>query len=417
MKDNQTANELGRRAFLQSAALAGGALAAASAGARADGETAMTKKRRFWIYGCGEKPGETAPAMRELGYDVVVGGAAGTVEAVRAAGMESWQCGGAFGAAESDTENLCLDITGKPQTWFGSGSPNSPALREKNLEAYRKMAAMEGVTGVLVDGCRFASPASGLMPFLTDFSAHSERRAAELGFDFGQMRRDVAALHAALTGNAAAGARRWPWLGSPAGAVEWLTGHPGVLEWLRFRRACATAHFRDIADVLHGAGKEMGVYIFTPAFAPLVGQSYADLAPFVDVFCPMIYRNYPDRPGIACLNWELTILPEELGLAGAPEEEAAMGLILGLTGLGRAVTSRRVRHIQNAVPPEAVGHETAMARAQLPADKELAPIIYIDDPQMGETADQVFGNGADGVAFFLFKENWKELTSPAFPAG
>ena len=64
--------------------------------------------------------------------------------------------------------------------------------------------------------------------------------------------------------------------------------------------------------------------------------------------------------------------------------------------------------------PEAVGHETAMARAQLPPDKELAPIVHIDDPQMAETADQVLTHGADGIAFFLFKEEWKRMTAPAF---
>jgi len=405
--------DVNRRRFLQTAAAAGMIAGAAANAQEAAPAAAPAKRRKYWIYGCGDQPEETAKAMREQGFDVVVGGDAKTVAAVRAAGMEAWQCGGAFGTAETDTENLAVDIEGKPQVWFGSGSPNSPAIRAKNLESYRAMAAMEGVTGVLVDGCRFASPGSGLMPFLTDFSTHSEKRAAELGFDFALMKRDVGALLALVQGGGDAKRLR-PWLESPAGALEALTGLPGLLEWLRFRRACATAHFRDISEILHGAGKQMGVYIFTPSLAPLVGQSYADLAPFVDVFAPMIYRNYPDKPGIACLNWELACLPDELGVAGTPDEEAVMRLILAFTGLDGAVTSRRVRHILTAVPPEAVGHETAMARAQLPPDKELAPIVYIDDPQMAETADQVLTHGADGIAFFLYKEEWKRMTAPAF---
>ena len=409
---------LDRRSFLELAALTGG-LAAGAANAPAAAAAAEERPLntpggayRYWIYGCGDKPAETAPAMKELGYHVVVGGDAKTIEAVTAAGMESWQCGGAFGTGEDDKENLALDITGTPRVWFGSGSPNSPVIRERNLKSYEQMAATPGVTGVLVDGCRFASPASGLMAFLTDFSAHSEKKAAALGFDFARIKGDVTALHAVITGFKD-GMGAWPWLQSPVGVVEWLTAHPGVLDWLRFRRACTTEHFRDIAKILHGAGKRMGVYIFTPSFAPLVGQSYADLAEFVDVFCPMIYRLYPDRPGIACLNWELTIIPEELGLSGAPEEEAAMSLILSLTGMAQCVTARKVKHLQTAVPPQAVGHETAMARALLPG-KELAPIVYIDDPLMGETADCVRNAKADGIAFFLYKDSWKALTGPAF---
>ncbi|HOC73425.1 MAG TPA: hypothetical protein PKL54_11445, partial [Candidatus Hydrogenedentes bacterium] len=168
--------DVNRRRFLQTAAAAGMIAGAAANAQEAAPAAAPAKRRKYWIYGCGDQPEETAKAMREQGFDVVVGGDAKTVAAVRAAGMEAWQCGGAFGTAETDTENLAVDIEGKPQVWFGSGSPNSPAIRAKNLESYKAMAALEGVTGVLVDGCRFASPGSGLLPFLTDFSVHSEKR-------------------------------------------------------------------------------------------------------------------------------------------------------------------------------------------------------------------------------------------------
>ena len=92
-----------------------------------------------------------------------------------------------------------------------------------------------------------------------------------------------------------------------------------------------------------------------------------------------------------------------------------MGFILSLVGMTQCVTARKVKHIQTAVQPQAVGHETAMARALVPG-RELAPIVHIDDPQMGETADCVRNAHADGIAFFLYKENWKALTGPAFGA-
>jgi len=109
------------------------------------------------------------------------------------------------------------------------------------------------------------------------------------------------------------------------------------------------------------------------------------------------------------------VIPEELGLTGKPEEATVMELILSWTGLADVVPSRSIEEVRAAVPPEAVGRQTAMARAQLPTDKELAPIIYIDEPDMAKTAALVRDNGADGINFFVFKENWREMTRPAMP--
>jgi hypothetical protein len=406
---------LSRRAFLGTAAagaLAAGVRGAANPATEDDGMQPV----RYWMHGFGGEPADTARALRDAGFHVAVAGGAAVIEAVNEAGMESWLCGGAFGLGKygEGDGHKAIDITGAPQVWFGSGSPNSPALREQNLESYQDMAETDGVAGILVDGCRFASPASGIAAFFTDFGPHSEKKAAELGYDWPRMRRDVGALHELVRGGWACGPGRAEWLGKPVAALEWLTRHPGVLDWFRFRTQCSTEHFKAIAEVIHGAGKRMGVYIFTPSLAPLVGQSYADLAPFVDVFAPMIYRNYPERPGIACLNWELTIIPEEMGVAGTPAEAALLELILVWTGLAGTVPDRDIARVQAAVPPEAVAHETAMARALLPPDKELAPIIYIDDPLMEQTARLVRDQGANGLNFFVYKDNWADLVRPAF---
>lgn len=367
---------------------------------------------KYWMHGFGGEPKATATAMKEAGFNIVVSGGEAVIDAVNEAGMEAWLCGGAFGYGGLDNEDThkAVDILGEAQVWFGSGSPNDPAIREANLKSYEGMAATKGIKGILVDGCRFASPASGLRPFFTDFSTHSEKKAAELGFDFARMKQDVRALFDLVSSLGKDSARGTAWLTSTVGVLEWITQHPGVLDWFRFRRVCTTEHFRNISKIVHGAGLRMGVYIFTPSFAPVVGQSYIDLAEFTDVFAPMIYRNYPDRPGPACLNWELMIIPEELGLLGKPDENAAMSLILSWTGLADVVSSRSIEEIRTAVPPEAVGHQTAMARAILPAEKELAPIIYIDDPEMAKTARLVQENGANGLNFFVFKDNWKKLT-------
>ncbi len=387
------------------------------ADASAGQEDRSVRKCTYWMHGFHGKPKTTAKALKQAGFDVVVAGGEEVIRAVGAAGMTSWLCAGAFGLGGHKGDGFkSLDVRGRRQVWFGSGCPNHPVLREGNLKAYEQRAATPGVTGILVDGCRFASPASGLGPFFTCFCDTCRKKAASLGFDFDAMKRDATALYDELTAKTRSKRRRGAaWLETPAGVVEWLTDHPGVLTWLRFRRACTTEHFRAVAKIIHGAGLRMGVYIFTPSIAPLVGQSYVDLRDFVDVFAPMIYRNYPKRPGPACLNWELTIGPEELGLAGTPAEKRAMGMILSWMGMADIVSARTIEAVRAGLPPEAVGHETAMARAQIGPRKELAPIIHIDDPLMAKTAELVRTNGANGINFFSIKDNWPDLVRPAIP--
>lgn len=402
-----------RRDFLQATAIAVGCALAVSGEAGTMNTATAETKTKYWMHGIdGNKPQETAQALRDAGFNVVVAGGAAVIEAINKAGMEAWLCGGGFPLVRDDDAVKAVDILGTPQVWFGSGSPNCPEVREASIKSYQEMAKTEGIIGILVDGCRFGSPASGLMPFLTDFSEHSSKKADALGFDFSLMKRDVGQLLKTLKGEDEEN-RSLAWLSMPIGITEWLVDHPGIVEWLRFRRACTTEHFTALSEIIHGAGLRMGVYIFSPCISPLVGQSYEDLSAFVDVFAPMIYRNYPDYPGPACLNWELTELAKELGLAGTPEEKAVMNMILAYAGFADLPVEHTIAAVEKALPPEAVGRETQRAR-DLIGSKELAPIIYIDDPEMAKTAQSVRDAGADGVNFFVYKDNWANMVRPAF---
>jgi len=403
-----------RRHFLYSAA-AGVGLAAALQGAASQAESASAKNAYHrWIHGLGgDDPAATAAEMKACGFERVVANGEAAIEAINGAGMEAWMCGGGFSLIRNEDALRSRDIFGQPQDWFGSGSPCCDEIREASLESYRKMAQTPGVKGILVDGVRFASPASGLLPFLTDFSGHAERRARELDMDFALMKRDVTKLHDLLTGSGLADAAVRFGSAAPTAWLEELGRLPGLLEWLRFRRVCTTAHFRALSEIIHGAGLRMGVYIFTPCLAPLVGQSYEDLKSFVGVFAPMIYRNYPDHPGPACLNWELAELPDVLGVSGTAGEKAVMEAVLNLTGFAGLMDAPSVEAVKKALPPQAVALETRRARALIGDEKELAPIIYIDDPLMAETAAGVRAAGADGVNFFVYKDQWKEMTAPA----
>ena len=246
------AGKVARRTFLGVAA-AGAVHLAAGGSSVAQGNEGDAEAReeerpvsgcKYWMHGFGgDDPKKTAAAFKEAGFDVVVAGGAAVIDAVNAAGMEAWLCGGAFGLGshKDDDSFKAKDLSGKPQIWFGSGCPNHPTLREENIKSYKGMAATDGVKGILVDGCRFASPASGLNPYFTCFCDTCKAKANTLGLDFDAMKRDVKALYDAVV-NKQAGSRGALWLATPAGVLEWMAAHPG---------RCDMAPVQ--ADVCHGA--------------------------------------------------------------------------------------------------------------------------------------------------------------------
>lgn len=407
-----------RRNFLKSTVFFSGIIAGnVSKGAfmtsRQNEHRPIYENKPFWMHGLlGPDFRETANLLRKYGFTTVVTGGKEAITAVREAGMEAWVCGSGFSLFTNEDSLKACDIFGNPQVWFSSGSPCNEAIQEASRESYVKLAQTEGITGILVDGVRFGSPASGLMPFFTDFSGHARQRAQELQFDFDLMKRDVTRLYNVVTHLKEKPLGTLEHIGSVTGLLERLTEFPGLLEWIRFRRAHTTSHFRKLSEIIHGAGLKMGVYIFTPCLAPLVGQSYEDLKEFVDVFAPMIYRNYPSHPGPACLNWELTELPAELGLAGTEEEKTVMKFILAAVGFDQIPIQPSIAAIQKGLPPDVVGKETRRARLCLGTSKALVPIVYLEDDRMVETVQFVFENGANGVNFFTFNQEWFKWLGP-----
>ena len=424
-----------------------------------------------WMHGLRDAATQ-APRLAAAGFEAVVLSDQADAETVASAGMEAWLCGPGFplvpGPDAPDERLLAVGLDGRPHVWFNSASPCTPEVREASLEQYRRLAAAPAVTGILIDGCRFASPASGLHAFLTDFSPDAARMAANYGMDMDLMAHDLRRLLEdlpRLTGEPGtrAGspvrpsvARRAGSAAAPAAAaaptrlVEALLEYPGVLEWFRFRRRAVTDQFRDITEIIRAAGKRCGGYLFTPGLAPLVGQAYADLGGLLDVVSPMIYRAFRTAPGIAALNHELAALVAALralehpvGSASATDtsdtadtdnDTGATGprfagpqspapdagdatfpsrhgaAVLQLAGYdGMVVGGQDEEAVRAGRVVDATGRETVPARRALGAEVELAPIIQIDDPDVPVAVGQVARGGADGVSFFAFREEWEEL--------
>ena len=304
------------------------------------------------------------------------------------AGLAVWGCRAAFSVRgfpdAAAAPLLARDPDGVPRTWFGSGCPNQPALRQNHLDLIAQLARTGDFAGFMLDGIRFASP-NASEGFFTCFCAECAAKADALGIDFERMHQAVAALRGELSAVAS------PLANDPRNLVAKLTERGGVADWLRFRAACIAEHVREVRTSIDAVSREtgrqfqLGAYFFTPSFAPLVGQDYAALAPLLDVVSPMIYRT---------LEGDATLVAEWGSLA-------------------------RI----NALPahgvfwPAEVAAEVAAARALIPTGgPPLVPILQLADDRVGEVTHAVLDAGADGLDYFIFRAGHEAYIAQAAPA-
>jgi len=212
------------------------------------------------------------------------------------------------------------------------------------------------------------------------------------------MRRDVTALHEAISTGDIAVPEALPAL--PVALLGLLARRPGVVDWLSFRARTVTAFVAQLAREVKGRSKKLGGYLFAPALAPLVGQDYRALAAHLDLLCPMLYRNCRERGAIAPVNTEIHAISTWFGERG---DEAA-GWATGFFGHPGERPTAAERLLEVGLSPEAMGAETARARAMI-GGRALVPIIWWDDALLDRTARAVEASGADGVSFFLFNEH------------
>ena len=207
--------------------------------------------------------------------------------------------------------------------------PNAAAAVDAVFERYAALLGRAGVDGVMLDRIRFPSPANGFEALLTCFCpACADRFRREEGGSLDPLRERARALLAAMPGwgpgEAAAGLRALAALPGSAGpaadgiASEGLAAEGRASEGLA---GLAAFRARSIARVVarfaghaRGQGLAVGLDLFSPALAGLVGQDYRLLAPAADWLKPMTYCH---AVGPAGLPLELASLARAL-LALAP---------------------------------------------------------------------------------------------------
>jgi hypothetical protein len=361
------------------------------------------------MHGLADPSEEHVEFLVDNGFGAVVAdGSSATVSACAKWDIPLYLCSGAYGKGPFPDDLLSVDVNGDRQIWFGSTCPNQPEVRTVNLEGIAGMAATDGIAGIYIDGCRFASPSSGLEAFFACFCDVCAEKADQLGYDFTRMKADSTALYRMINESPPHG--QWtPTDFSPSMMLHFLITHPGILDWFRFREACTTDHLRDMRRTIKDINHDLvfAIYIFTPTLATLVGQNYAVLQDgIVDLFSPMIYRNFPPPDGPACLNREI------YDMAGwfHGDEEVIMQVLAAFFGVP---PSPRHQLEDYGLPPQTIGDETRRARLLIGEETPLIPILYLDDPEIEMSMRAAFDGGADGVSFFVYHEDWQALITRA----
>lgn len=317
---------------------------------------------RYYVCGLNtENPAAGAKELADHGFHMAVTSNAAAVRALRETGLEAYACVSAFGRYEGSKSTI--DCLGEPRVWFGSGCPNDEELTARRLDDIRRIAAIEGLNGVLVDGARFASPASqeGIESLFTCFCPHCMEKGTAMGYDMETMRAQVEDFR--------------------------MRGGQLPQDWLRFRADCITGYMRQFAQTVRevNASLQAAAFVFAPSLSWLVGQTERAYD-CLDMLAPMLYRRYPHEYGPACLNHEhaalMGVVPDAHVYTGAPTE-------------GR--TQQDVR--EDGFSPEWVGQEVRRARGFV---KTLAPILQIEDAAVEETIRAAEKAGADACGFYAY---------------
>lgn len=79
---------------------------------------------------------------------------------------------------------------------------------------------------------------------------------------------------------------------------EYCTGNPLFLEFLKLKAVIISESVGELEDWFHGQGLSVGLDLFAPELAGIVGQDYAALSAKADFVKPMMYRRTDAPAGI-----------------------------------------------------------------------------------------------------------------------
>lgn len=330
-------------------------------------------------------PAASARRLAEMGYDGVVLSASDAPETYAAAsdaGLEIWMCYGAHSISDySQSQHGAVDAKGAPAPWFGSACPNDAVVYENNMNfAIEKAKNIPGLTGIIVDGARFASFASaeGVGSFFGCFCPRCMDKMREMGYDAEAMRNGISRLMDYING----------------GDGDIPSMRDSIENWFNFRAACVKDYMDNFVERAHMCGLKAGAFVFASSLCWFVGQR-PETCGKLDMVSPMLYRAYPHAQGTACLSHEWAAFRELLSHGSRPASELA-SLLFDMPLMSEDPMA--------GFPVEHIGFEVSAARAMIDRGIRLMPIIQTEDDELEAVYDAVMNSGADGCGEFMYSQ-------------
>ena len=283
-----------------------------------------------------------------------------------------------------------LGLDGRRDLWAGAGCPNNPNIIRESVKSICAAARL-GVDGVVLDGVRFPSPASGSSLFLTCFCEYCVDKAKNLGYEPSEIKE---AMQEGIDPTSL--------LNLPNQDVD-----PSALnDWVALRIHSIKDQVSNIVESVKASNPrlEVGAALFTPSLANLVGQSYSELSSILDFIQPMIYHK---GSGLACINFELANLISNFTSKGSEAE--ALERIYGSLSYARFKPPTDLdKLLRSGLPAPVINVEATKGLSMACRGKaEYTPIIFVLDCDMDglkEAVVEAQKARPDGIVYFSYHE-------------
>ncbi|MFX0195143.1 MAG: hypothetical protein ACFFCW_03385 [Candidatus Hodarchaeota archaeon] len=356
----------------------------------------MTDKKIFGIYAPGTK--KVVADLTQLNLNTIFTAPKNTyVRNAKNADLDVYVHFWTFKAPETTIKYGIKNIYGETLLWLDSGCPNNSEIKNSSLERIEKTGNNLDIDGIILDGIRFPSPANGLNAFLSCFCEYCHKAAKEQGFDLKEIRKELKRIFKNVD-------KFFIGISAPINALQFLVNHRAVLDWFIFKCKSIETHLKVVRQKMHDVGMELnlGVDLFTPSLAPLVGQDYQQITTHVDLIQPMIYHK---GRGPACINYELANMA--LTLPSNREKQEVLKALYGIFWRKDLNFPKKLDLLQkNGLPPEIISIEINRAIHLIQRTKiKLNPIVFIEeatDQELIELIRIINQHKTHGLSLFAY---------------
>ena len=306
---------------------------------------------------------------------------------------------------QDESESVITDRGKTCKKWFGWGEdaqdevsesfmfscPNHPGTREKTLKALSDLLDRYSFDGVFLDKFRFPSPASGLDLTFSCFCPNCYRKAAEAGLDLDEVKKEL---------------RDWKnaGFGISQRTDDWLevllAEKPLLRKFIRFRIDSVLEIVREVRKITDAHGVKLGLDLFSPSFAGIVGYDLTELAQLADWVKPMTYQ-YAFGP--AGIRLETISLTEGIEKEFAVSEEQLFAAAEKVVPWFTAEKYAELK--ETAVPMEWIRSEMAASKRLIDRSPvffglecvSFPGVIDVQPDQAAALLSAALDNGADGT--------------------